>query len=98
MDPEQLIAQLTELRNQNKQLHQALQKVQQQQAQQQGLVQALTELPQTLAQTAAVIAVTDPASGAKPTLVDTKGLGKPPPLKNTKATFCFGLDAQRTSW
>ena len=42
MDPEQLVAQLAELRTQNQQLHQALQQVQQQQSQQQGLVQALS--------------------------------------------------------
>ena len=42
MDPEQLIAQLAELRTQNQQLHQALQQMQKQQAQQQGLDQALT--------------------------------------------------------
>ena len=51
MDPEQLVAQLAELRTQNQQLHQALQQVQQQQSQQQGLVQALSDLPQSLAQT-----------------------------------------------
>ena len=63
-----------------------LQQVHQQQAQQQGLVQALTDLPQSLAQTvgAAVGAATKPAR-ANPTLVDTKGLGKPPPLKNTES-------------
>ena len=63
MDPEQLIGQLTELRTQNQQLHQALQQVQQQQAQQRGLVQALAELPQTRAQTvgAAVVAATSRA-------------------------------------
>ena len=62
--------------------------MQQQQAQQQGLVQDLTDLPQSLAQTvgAAVAAATDPAR-ANPTLVDTKGLGKPPPLKNTESEF-----------
>ena len=60
--------------------------MQQQQAQQQGLVQALTELPQSLAQTvgAAVVAATNPAR-ANPTLVDTRGLGEPPPLKNTES-------------
>ena len=51
MDPEQLVAQLAELRTKNQQLHQALQQVQQQQSQQQGLVQALSDLPQSLAQT-----------------------------------------------
>ena len=63
MEPEQLIAQLTDLNNQHQQLHQALQQVQQQQAQ--GLAQALAELPQTLAQTvgAAVIAATQPGVG-----------------------------------
>ena len=88
MDPEQLVAQLTELRTQNQQLHQALQQMQQLQAQQQGLVQALTDLPQSLAQTvgAAVVAATNPAR-ANPTLVDTRGLGKPPPLKNTESEF-----------
>ena len=57
-----------------------------QQAQQQGLVQVLTELPQSLALTvgAAVVAETNPAR-ANPTLVDTRGLGKPPPLKNTES-------------
>ena len=63
MDPEQVIAQLAELRTQNQQLHQALQQVQQQQSQQQGLVQALSDLPQSLAQTvgAAVLAEASPA-------------------------------------
>ena len=42
MDPEQLVAQLAELRTQNQQLHHALQQVQQQQSQQQGLVLAQT--------------------------------------------------------
>ena len=86
MDPEQLVAQLTELRTQNQQLHEALQQMQQQQTPQQNLVQALTDLPQSLAQTmgAAVAAATNPAR-ANPTLVDTKGLGKPPPLKNTES-------------
>ena len=91
MEPEQLIAQLTELRTQNQQWHQELQQVQQQQqqAQQQGLVQALAELPQTLAQTvgAALIAAADPGSRAKPTLLDTKGLGNPLSLKNTESDF-----------
>ena len=90
MDLEQLVAQLTELRTQNQQLHQALQQMQQQEAQQQGLVQALTDLPQSLAQTVgaavAVAAATNPAR-ANPTMVDTKGLGKPPPLKNTESDF-----------
>ena len=90
MDPEQLVAQLAELRTQNQQLHQALQQVQQQQSQQQqqGLVQALSDLPQSLAQTvgAAVLAAASPAR-TNPTLVDTKGLGKPPPLKNTEGEF-----------
>ena len=60
----------------------------QQQAQRQGLVEALTELPQSLAQTvgAAMVAATNPAR-AKPTLVDTKALFKPPPLKNTESDF-----------
>ena len=68
MDPEQLVAQLAELRTQNQQLHQALQQMQQKQAQQQGFVQALTELPQSLEQTvgAAVAAATIPAR-ANPT-------------------------------
>ena len=88
MDPEQLVAQLTELRTQNQHLHQALQQMQQQQAQHQGLVQALTELPESLAQTvgAAVVAATNPAR-ANPTLVDTRGLGKPPSPKNTESDF-----------
>ena len=88
MDPEQLVAQLAELRTQNQQLHQALQQVQQQQSQQQGLVQALSDLPQSLAQTvgAAMLAAASPAR-TNPTLVDTKGLGKPPPLKNTESEF-----------
>ena len=62
--------------------------MQQQQAQQQGLVQALTDLPQSLAQTvgAAVVAATNPAR-ANPTLVDTRGFSKPPPLKNTESEF-----------
>ena len=95
MDPEQLVAQLAELRTQSQQLHQALQQVQQQQSQQQqqqsqqqSLVQALSDLPQSLAQTvvAAVLAKASPAR-ANPTMVDTKGLGKPPPLKNTESEF-----------
>ena len=79
---------LAELRTQNQQLHQALQQVQQQQSQQQGLVQALSDLPQSLAQTvgSAVLAAVNPAR-TNPTLVDTKGLGKPPPLKNTESEF-----------
>ena len=86
MDPEQLVAQLTELRTQNQQMHQASQQMQQLQAQQQGFVQVLTELPQSLAQTvgAAVVAATNPAR-ANPTLVDTRGVGKPPPQKNTES-------------
>ena len=88
MDPEQLVAQLTELRTQNQQLHHALQQMQQHQAQQQGLVQVLTELLQYLAMTvgAAVVAATSPAR-ANPTLVDTGGLGKPPSLKSTESDF-----------
>ena len=88
MDPEQLVAQLAELSIQNQQLHLALQQVQQQQSQQQGFVQALSDSPQSLAQTvgAAVPAAASPAR-ATPTLVDTKGLGKPPPLKNTESEF-----------
>ena len=84
MDPEQLVAQLAELRTQNQQLHQALQQMQQRQAQQQGLVQALTDMPQSLAQTvgAAVVAATNPARSS-PTLVGARGFDKPPPLKNT---------------
>ena len=79
---------LTELRAQNQQLHQALQQKQQEQAQQQGLVQAWTDLPQSLAQTvgAAVVAATNPAR-ANPTLVNTRSLGEPPPLKNTESEF-----------
>ena len=88
MDPEELVAQLAELRTQNQQLHQALPQVQEQQSQQQGLVQALSDLPQSLAQKvgAAVLAAANPAR-SNPTLVDTKGLGKPPPLKNTESEF-----------
>ena len=95
MDPEQFVAQLAELRTQNQQLHQALQQVQQQQSQQQqqqsqqqSLIQALSDLPQSLAQTvgSAVLAAANPAR-TNPTLVDTKGLGKPPPLKNTESEF-----------
>ena len=95
MEPEQFVAQLAELRTQKQQLHQALQQVQQQQSQQQqqqsqqqSLIQALSDLPQSLAQTvgAAVLAAANPAR-TNPTLVDTKGLGKPPPLKNTESEF-----------
>ena len=95
MDPEQFVAQLAELRTQNQQLHPALQQVQQQQSQQQqqqsqqqSLIQALSDLPQSLAQTvgSAVLAAANPAR-TKPTLVDTKGLGKPPPTKNTENEF-----------
>ena len=58
MDPEQLVAQLAELRTRNQQFHQVLQQVQQQQSQQQGLIQAMSDLPQSLAHTvgAAVLA------------------------------------------
>ena len=59
--------------------------MQEQQSQQQGLVQALSDLPQSLAQTVGA-AVLGPAQ-ANPTLVDTKGLGKRPPLKNTESEF-----------
>ena len=88
MDPEQLGAQLAELRTQNQQLHQALQQVQQQQSQQQGLVQAFSDLPQSLAQTVgtAVLTAASPAR-TNSTLVDTRGLGKPPPPKNTESEF-----------
>ena len=88
MDPAQFVAQLAELRTQNQQLHQALQQVQQQQTQQQSLIQALSDLPQSLAQTvgSAVLAAANPAR-TNPTLVDAKGLGKPPPLKNTESEF-----------
>ena len=101
MDPEQFVAQLAELRTQNQQLHQALQQVQQQQSQeqqqqsqQQSLIQALSDLPQSLAQTvgSAVLAAANLAR-TNPTLVDTKGLGKLPPLKNPES----GHDVQRTS-
>ena len=95
MEPEQFVAQLAELRTQNQQLLQALQQVQQQQSQQQqqqsqqqSLVQVLSDLPQSLAQTvgAAVLAAANPAR-TNPSLVDTKGLGKPPQLKNTEGKF-----------
>ena len=88
MDPEQLVAQLAELRTQNQQLHQALQEVQQQRSQQQGLVQALSDLPQSLTQTvgAAVLAAASPAR-TYPTLVDAKGLGRPPPVQDTEGEF-----------
>ena len=61
-----------------------------------GLVQALAELPQTIARTvgAAVIVAIDPASRAKPTLVDTKGLGKPPPLKNTESDSTWAVERE----
>ena len=64
MDPEQLVAQLAELRTQNQQLRQALRQVQQQESQQQGLVQALSGLPQSRAQTvgAAVLAAASPST------------------------------------
>ena len=88
MDPEQFVAQLAESRTQNLQFHQALQQVQQQQSQQQSLIQALSDLPQSLAQTvgSVVLAAANPAR-TNPTLVDTKGLGKSPPLKNTENEF-----------
>ena len=57
MDPEQLVAQLAELRTQNQQLHQALQQAQQQQSQQHSLVQALSDLPQSLAKTVGAAAL-----------------------------------------
>ena len=54
MDPEQLVAQLAELRTQNQQLHQVWQQMQQLQNQHQrsqnqcqSLIQALSELPQS---------------------------------------------------
>ena len=93
LSQEQFVAQLAELRTKNQQLHQALQQVQQQQSQQQqqqsqqqSLIQALSDLPQSLAQTvgSAVLAAANPAR-TNPTLVDTKGLGKPSPLKNTES-------------
>ena len=85
MNPEQFVAQLAELRTQNQQLHQALQQVQQQQ---QSLIHALSDLPHSLAQTvgSAVLTAANPAR-TNPTLVDTKGLGKLPPLKNTENEF-----------
>ena len=86
MDPEQLSAQLAELRTQNHHLHQELQQMQQQQAQQQGFVRARTV-------GAAVVTATNQAR-ANPTLVDTRGLGRPPPLKNTESEFVSW--AQRT--
>ena len=95
MEPEQFVAQLAELRTQNQQLHQALQQVQQQQrqqqqqqSQQQSLIQALSDLPQSLAQRvgSAVLAAAHRARTNR-TLVDTKSLGKPPPLKNTEREF-----------
>ena len=97
MDPEQFVATVdSELRTQNQQLHQAWQQVQQQQSQQQqqqqsqqqSLIQPLSDLPQSLAQTvgSAAFAAANPAR-TNPTLVDTKGLGKPPPLKNTESEF-----------
>ena len=97
MDPEQFVAQLAELRTQNQALQQVQQQQsqqQQQQSQQQSLIKALSDLPQSLAQTvgSAVLAAANPAR-TNPTLVDTKGLGKLPPLKNTKS----GHDVQRTS-
>ena len=84
-DPEQLVAQLAELRTQNKQLQQALQQMQQQQAQQQGLVQALTNLPHSLAQTVGAAVVASNPARANPTLVDRRGQGEPPPLKNMES-------------
>ena len=79
MDLEQFVAQLAELRTQNQQLHQALQQTQQQQQQSQ---------PQSLAQTvgSVVLVAANPAR-TNPTLVDTKDLGKPPPLENTENEF-----------
>ena len=79
--------------------------MQQQQAEQQGLVQALTDLPPSFAQTvgAAVAAATNPAR-ANPTLVDTKGLDKPPPMKNTESEIVSwarrteSFVGERTSW
>ena len=63
-------------------------KVSNQQKQQQSLIQALADLPQSLAQTvgSAVLAAANPAQ-TNPTLVDTKGLGRPPPLKNMESEF-----------
>ena len=58
-----------------------------QQAQQQGLVQALSDLPQSLAQTVGVAVAAASPARANPTLVDTRGLGKPHPLKNTESEF-----------
>ena len=48
----------------------------------------MSDLPKSLAQTvgAAVLAAASPAR-TNPTLVDTKGLGKPPLLKNTESEF-----------
>ena len=91
MAEEQFRAELSELRTQNQQLQAALMSLQQQAAQQQGLVNALAELPQTLAAlpatVGAAVAAASTASRGRPTLVDTKGLGKPPQLKNTEQDF-----------
>ena len=78
--------------------------MQQQQAQQQGLVQALDRLATIPSGDSGRGSgtVTNPARG-NPTLVDTKGLGKPPPLKNTDSEFVSwarrtDFRRERTSW
>ena len=90
MDPEQLVAQLAELRTQNQQLHQGIAAsatTAKSATRSRPSLVRLATLPQPLAQTvgAAVLAAASPAR-ATPTL-DTKGLGKPPPPKNTESEF-----------
>ena len=88
MDPEQLVAHLAELRTQNQQFHPGVAA--------DATAASSTARPRPSLDRLATIpsgdsgrgsgTVTNPARG-NPTLVDTKGLGKPPPLKNTDSEF-----------
>ncbi|CAK0892249.1 unnamed protein product, partial [Prorocentrum cordatum] len=85
-------AELAELRAQNQRLNQAMGAMQQQAAQQQDLVAALAGLPQALAAlpgtvSAAVEAAASQRSRARGSLIDTKGLGRLLPLKNSEQEF-----------
>ena len=84
-------AELAELRAQNTRMGQALAAVQQQAAQQQDLVAALNGLPAALASLPATVASAVEAAAGQPrargSLIDTKGLGRPLPLKNPEQEF-----------
>ena len=104
MDPEQLVAQVAELRTQNQQFHPGVAA--------DATAASSTARPRPSLDRLATIpsgdsgrgsgTVTNPARG-NPTLVDTKGLGKPPPLKNTDSEFVSwarrtDFRRERTSW